>query len=57
LSSSFTMYDRGYRYCSRWGKTYLTQPEYCPLCGRKLRIKGRNNKKGEDVERIEIEGV
>jgi len=43
LSSRFPVYDRGYKYCSR--------------CGRKMRIKGRNSRKGEDVERIEVEGV
>jgi len=41
--------------CSRCGKAYLTQSEYCPICGRKMRIKGRNNK-AEDVKRIEVKG-
>jgi len=51
------MYGRGYKYCSRCGEAYLTQSEYCPKCCRKMRIKGRNSKKGEDVERIEVVGV
>jgi len=51
------MYDRGYKYCSRCGETYLTQSEYCPICGRKMRIKGRNSKKEEDIKRIGIEMV
>jgi len=55
LSSSFPMYDRGYKYCSRCGEAYLTHSGYCPTSGRKLRIKGRNSKKGEDVKRVEVE--
>jgi len=55
LSNKFLIYDSGYKYCSRCGEAYLTQLEYCPICGRKLRIKGRNNREEEDVKRIDAE--
>jgi len=57
LSSRLPLYKRGYKYCSRCGEAYLTRSKHCPICGRKLRTKGRNSKKGEYVKRMEIEGV
>jgi len=51
------MYDRGYKYCSRCSEAFLTRSKYCPICGRKMRIKGRKSKKREYVKRMEVEGV
>jgi len=56
LSSKFSMYDKGYKYCSRCSEAYLTQSEHCPICGRKMRIKGRSSGREEEVKRIDVEG-
>ena len=37
-------YYKGYKWCSRCGKAYLTDSKFCPVCGRVLRKKPRMRK-------------